>query len=262
VLQKIPVLVRKWETLESQLTEARQIKPGWYINEQLPESKSPWRHHLKKRREYVETSIKKYLATHDRQRAISLLDLGCGDGNNLEYLQKYSDTVLGSDYNIVRLIRGQEKFPDVVLFLADILDYPVQDNFFEIIFFNHVLEHIHDDERALQTVHRILKPNGLLVLGVPNEGAWWWQLAYKLEPNTKKNTDHVHFYTADAIKSKLLDQGFEILETRHMGWGPPHWGLDYIIRRFKIVDDIFEFLGKRIIPTQASSLYILATKKP
>ncbi len=261
-VQKIPVLVRTWETLEYQLIEAREIKPGWYIYEQLPESKSPWRHHLKKRREYVEKAIKKYLEIYARSHATTLLDLGCGDGNNLQYLQKYAETTFGSDYNLVRLVRASLNYPATKLFLADILDYPAQDNFFEIIFFNHVLEHIHNDEHALQMVYRILKPNGLLILGIPNEGAWWWQLAYKLQPKSKKSTDHVHFYTADTIKSKLQDQGFKILDIRHLGWGPPHWGLDYIIRRIKIVDDIFELLGKRIIPNQASSLYILATKKP
>jgi SAM-dependent methyltransferase len=262
VIQKIPVLVRTWETLETQLIEAREIKPRWYINEQLSELKSPWRHHLKKRREYIEMVIKKYLEAYDRSHATTLLDLGCGDGNNLQYLQNYAEKTFGSDYNLVRLVRSFQNYPTTILFLADILDYPAQDNVFEIIFFNHVLEHIHNDELALQTVYRILKPNGLLILGIPNEGAWWWQLAYKLQPEIQKSTDHVHFYTADTIKSKLQDQGFEILEIRHLGWGPPHWGLDYIIRRFKIVDDTFERFGRRIIPNQASSLYILATKKP
>ena len=262
VIQKIPVLVRTWETLESQLIVAREIKPGWYINEQLPESKSPWRHHLKKRREYVEMAIKKYLEAYDRSHATTLLDLGCGDGNNLQFLMKFSNHVFASDYNLMRLIRANQRHPEVTLFLADILEYPIQDNFFEIIFFNHVLEHIQDDISALRTVYRLLKPNGLLILGIPNEGAWWWELAYKLQPETRKKSDHVHFYTADTIKSKLQDQGFKILEIRHLGWGPPHWGLDYIIRRIKIVDDIFELFGRRIIPNQASSLYILATKKP
>ena len=68
--------------------------------------------------------------------------------------------------------------------MADICDYPAEDDCFDVIFFNHVLEHIPDDVAALREVRRILKPGGLLVLGVPNEGAAFWQLAYRLQPKT------------------------------------------------------------------------------
>jgi len=129
-----------------------------------------------------------------------------------------------------------------------------------LIFFNHVIEHIREDKKAIETVYRILKPGGLLILGTPNEGVWWWQLAYRLQPESLKTSDHVHFYTAKTISAILEERGFHILEVKHLGWGPPHWTLDSLIRRYKWVDDSFEWFGKRVIPNQASSLYVLATK--
>jgi SAM-dependent methyltransferase len=260
VEQGIPRLVKNWQQHEEELNQAKAVKPGWYLEEQPPELVSPWRHHLRKRRQYVEAAIQEYLDGKRQSRATTMLDLGCGDGNHLQYLQNYAVAVFGSDYNLVRLVRSRARYKNIVLFLADILDYPAQDGFFEIIFFNHVLEHIHDDKKALETVFRILKPTGLLVLGVPNEGVWWWQLAYKLQPQTLQTTDHVGFYTAESIAQKLIGRGFKLLEIKHMGWGPPHWGLDMRIRKYKLVDDLFELVGKAIFPRQASSLYILATK--
>ena len=64
--------------------------------------------------------------------------------------------------------------PSATLLLADILDYPAGDAAFDLVLFHHVIEHILDDTAALATVRRILKPGGLLVLGTPNEGCWWW----------------------------------------------------------------------------------------
>jgi SAM-dependent methyltransferase len=260
LIREIPILVRDWGKHEEEIQEARRVNPGWYEKEQLDEAINPWRHHLKKRRHYVERSIAQYLHVTGQRQAKTLLDMGCGDGNNLEYLRKYTERLFGSDYNLIRLLRARSRQYGITLFLADILDYPVRDDFFDIIFFNHVIEHIPDDAKALETVFRILKPKGLLVLGTPNEGVWWWQLAYRLQPETLKKTDHVHFYTAESLYEKLIRQGFKLLEVKHIGWGPPHWSLDERIRKYKIVDDILERIGKTFFPQQASSLYILATK--
>lgn len=260
VEQSIPILIRDWTFHEQELEHARQINPSWYVQEQLPENISPYRHQLLKRRLYVEATIQDYLRKQQKPQAVTLLDLGCGDGNHLVYLQKYAEAAFGSDYNLVRLVRAKARQPDTHLFLADILDYPVADNYFEIIFFNHVIEHIADDLSALRTIYRILRPNGLLILGTPNEGAWWWQLAYRLQPQTLQRTDHVNFYTVDTLAQKLTQAGFKTIDAKLMGWGVPHWSFDACLRQSKWIDDLFENVGKMILPRQASSIYMIATK--
>lgn len=262
VEQDIPLLVRQPDTHEEDLAQARQVNPAWYCEEQFPEEASPWRHHLKKRRLLVEAVLDRHLAGIGPAGAdINLLDLGCGDGHNLRFLGKYCQNLHGSDYNQVRLVRAKALNPDAQLFMADILDYPARDDFFDIVYFNHVLEHIQEDQAALETVFRILKPGGLMVLGVPNEGCWWWQQAYKNDPESLKTTDHLHFYTAANLEPKVTSQGFLIQEIRHLGWGIPHWQWDMKTRKYKVLDDLFEALGRMLIPRQSSSLYILA-KKP
>jgi SAM-dependent methyltransferase len=260
VQEGIPLLVSNWETHKSEIEQAKSILPNWYLMEQPPENSSPWRHHLRKRRLYVETTIKNFLNQSNTKQIENLLDLGCGDGNHLAYLSKYAAHLFGSDYNLVRLSRAHKRFPDVFLFLADLLNYPISKESFDILFFNHVLEHIHEDEKALQIAFNLLKPGGLLILGIPNEGEWWWQLAYKLDPITLKTTDHVQFYTLKTISKKILSTGFTIKESKYLGWGPPNWKLDSRIRKYKIIDDGFEKIGKIVIPHQASSLYIIALK--
>jgi ubiquinone/menaquinone biosynthesis C-methylase UbiE len=257
VRDDIPILVRDWEQTDQMIEAAGEAKPGWYKLEQSTEAVSPWRHHLKKRRLYVEEKLREYLG---HRKASATLDLGCGDGKHLDWLQKYSHELFGSDYNLLRLVRANAVHPQATLFLADVLDYPAKDNFYEIIFFNHVIEHIPDDGAALREIFRILKPGGLLVLGTPNEGRWWWQLAYRLQPNVLKVSDHVHFYTSETLIQTMEQHGFSITEVKHIGWGPPHWSLDRRIRGHKILDDAFETVGSRLFPRQASSLYVLATK--
>jgi SAM-dependent methyltransferase len=238
---------------------ARSVNPLWYVEEQPPEEASPWRHHIKKRRQYVERVLHRELTARGTAKAAALLDLGCGDGNHPKWLGRHAQVLYGSDYNALRLARARSLVPEARLFLGDILDYPAEDGAFDVIFFNHVIEHIPDDVRALSEIRRILAPGGLLILGTPNEGAWWWQLAYRRTPHLRATTDHVHFYTAETISAKMQDAGLRITEVHHMGWGPPDWELDGRWRRHKLVDDVFEWIGKLLLRRQASSLYIIAT---
>ena len=44
---------------------------------------------------------------------------------------------------------------------ADICNLPFESNSYDIIFCNHVLEHIEDDKKAMQELLRVLKPGGM-----------------------------------------------------------------------------------------------------
>ena len=259
-VQGVPLLVRDWEAHSESMAQARSNKPGWYCEVQPDETVSPWRHHIRKRRQYIESAVARYLERKRIASVGSLLDLGCGDGNHLGHMSQYGRRLFGTDYNIDRLLRARARFPSGTFFLGDTLDLPVKDEFFDLVFFHHVIEHIEYDEGALATIHRILKKGGLLVLGAPNEGAWWWQLAYTLQPKTRKTTDHVHFYTAEKLSDKVRRSGLNVAEVKHIGYGLPHWSLDALVRQHKWAHDLLDSVGKRVMPRQASSLYILAEK--
>ena len=50
---------------------------------------------------------------------------------------------------------------------ADICSLPFEDNSYDFIICNHVLEHIPDDTKAMQELYRVLAPNGTAILQVP-----------------------------------------------------------------------------------------------
>ena len=260
MIKGIPLLVRDRKSHEARLEKVRDLRPAFNLEPQPTEEASPWIHHLRKRRRYVRRAIADHLSRLGKTRAKTLLDLGCGDGNHLAYLAPLAENLWASDHDFRRLLRAGSRESGADLFLADIFSYPVRPESFEVILCNHVLEHLEEDGQALRIIRRILKPRGLLVLGVPNEGAGWWRLAYRLEPGVRRRTDHRHFYTAPTIGQKIRQAGFELLEIEHLGWGPPLWSLDGRIRKYKSVDDLLELLGRRFFPSQSSSLYVLAAK--
>jgi len=100
---------------------------------------------------------------------------------------------------------------------ADICDLPFADNEFDLIFCNHVLEHIPDDTKAMQELYRVLKKGGVGIFQIPQD------LSRKItfEDNTitdKKERakifgqyDHVRIYGRDYF-DKLRRIGFIVDE--------------------------------------------------
>ena len=52
---------------------------------------------------------------------------------------------------------------------ADILKLPFEDNSFDFILCNHVLEHIEDDSKAMSELYRVLKPGGTGIFQIPQD---------------------------------------------------------------------------------------------
>ncbi|MFD1614705.1 class I SAM-dependent methyltransferase [Gelatiniphilus marinus] len=100
---------------------------------------------------------------------------------------------------------------------ADICNLPFEDNIYDVILCNHVLEHIPDDRKAMQELYRVLKPNGMAVLQIPQD----LNRAETFEDDSitdKKERaeifgqyDHVRVYGRDYF-DKLRSIGFKVEE--------------------------------------------------
>jgi len=100
---------------------------------------------------------------------------------------------------------------------ADICDLPFEDNSFDIVFCNHVLEHIEDDFKAMSELYRVLKPKGLGVFQIPQdlnlENTYEDFSITAPEERTKHfgQYDHVRVYGKDYF-NRLRKVGFQVQE--------------------------------------------------
>lgn len=106
--------------------------------------------------------------------------------------------------------------------IVDIQDIPYQDDYFDLIYCSHILEHVPDDKKAMNELCRVLKPGGTALILVPINGIAF-ELPYdetKTLEDEKYNTpelrekyygqfDHLRLYGSD-FKDKLIDSGFKI----------------------------------------------------
>lgn len=100
---------------------------------------------------------------------------------------------------------------------ADICNLPFQDNEFDIILCNHVLEHIPDDTTAMNELYRVMKVGGTGIFQIPQD----LKRALTFEDNTITDQkerakifgqyDHVRVYGRDYF-DKLRSIGFKVEE--------------------------------------------------
>ncbi|MBZ9651328.1 class I SAM-dependent methyltransferase [Psychroflexus montanilacus] len=100
---------------------------------------------------------------------------------------------------------------------ADICDLPFEDNSFDTIICNHVLEHIEDDTKAMMELYRILKPKGMAILQIPQDldRKTTFEDNSIVDPKERAKIfgqyDHLRVYGLDFF-DKLRSIGFEVNE--------------------------------------------------
>ena len=97
----------------------------------------------------------------------------------------------------------------------DVQNIPIEDNTYDTILCNHVLEHVDDDRKAIREFQRILKPGGMAIMQVPLDPD------YKVtdeDPTIKdpaererrfRQYDHVRLYGQD-YPVRLKECGFKV----------------------------------------------------
>ena len=100
---------------------------------------------------------------------------------------------------------------------ADICNLPFEDQTFDVIFCNHVLEHIPEDTKAMQELYRVLKVGGMGIFQIPQDLSR--EKTFEDNSITDKKErqkifgqyDHVRIYGRDYF-DKLRSIGFKVDE--------------------------------------------------
>lgn len=100
---------------------------------------------------------------------------------------------------------------------ADICNLPFKEESFDVIFCNHVLEHIADDNKAMQELYRVMKKGGFGIFQIPQDLSREETFEDNSITDKKERAkifgqyDHVRVYGKDYF-DKLRSVGFEVKE--------------------------------------------------
>lgn len=138
-----------------------------------------------------------------------ILDVGCGPGKLLRVLRDWGWDTYGVDFSPAAVNFAREKY-QLNVDLGTIFDPRYASNYFDMVMFNHSLEHVYDPVDTLIEAYRILKPGGTLLITIPNAdsfeacvfGKWWIQW----DPPR-----HLYHFTRKTMSRMLIDTGFNCI---------------------------------------------------
>lgn len=131
-----------------------------------------------------------------KKRIGNILDVGCGTGSNLQWLNKFGEAT-GIDNNLKALSLCGVK-NKVILGRADNL--PIN-NMYALITAFDVLEHLEDDKKALKEWKRVVEKGGYLFISVP---AYQW-----LFSSHDKQMMHYRRYNKGQLLQLVKEAGFK-----------------------------------------------------
>ena len=100
--------------------------------------------------------------------SLKILDLGSGEGGTSKVLAENND-VVSFDISKERLRRQSESTENLERLCGSALDLPFNKNSFDIVILQDVIEHLPEKDNFPETIHHLLKDEGIVYLSTPNK---------------------------------------------------------------------------------------------
>jgi len=160
-----------------------------------------------------------------------VLDLGCSNGQRSIKAAKKCKQLIGLDYDKKQLQIARNSINDLGLKNITFKQYnlekklPFKNKKFDKALCLDVLEHINNRDQLLKEIKRVLKPNGLTFISIPNIDTSWKRLQQKVGiKNAYADPDHKIEYAEQEVKEIVEKHGFKILDFKPVVYDTPWIG--------------------------------------
>lgn len=169
-----------------------------------------------KREDYynkIRYEMLKYLPSNAKK----ILEVGCGNGAFAEVIKKQNEAEVWG----IEMMANESAAAALVLDKAftgtceeHLNDLP--NEYFEVIYFNDVLEHMVDPYQVLKDLKAKLAPNGIIVSSIPNMRyhsaltALLFKKDWKYTTHGIMDFTHLRFFTKKSIERMFIEAGYSI----------------------------------------------------
>lgn len=137
------------------------------------------------------------------------LDVGCNYGFTVKSALDLGLQAKGIDIDATAVAASQKTYGTNFFSVSSVEDYAASGQKADILYTSEVIEHVHDPERFVASIAKILDKNGILYLTTPDAGHWRrpkifadWEQAMPPE--------HITYFTRKSIALLLEKHGLKV----------------------------------------------------
>ena len=162
--------------------------------------------------------LRNFMIVIPKEKKGSLLDIGCGSGEFLYQMKSYGWNVYGVEISQASTNIGNKRGLNILCGELGGADF--SDNFFDVVVLNQTLEHVYSPSSYLKEIHRILKPEGTLIIAVPNIGCMESKM-FKENWHLLDVPTHLYFFNTTSLRRYLEKYGFAVEKVLSKRFSPP-----------------------------------------
>ena len=170
---------------------------------------------------YVDRTEKRLVFSLLTKKSGKALDLGCGTGNYTLELARRGFDVVGIDASVRMVEMARKKGANCTV--GDAYSIPFPDGSFDLVMSITMFEFIHDPEKVLGEIHRVLKPGGEVIIGTMNGRSAWFLFKRLKSLFVETAYRYARFYTPSELESLLRKAGFVDVKSAGVIFFPSWW---------------------------------------
>jgi 2-polyprenyl-3-methyl-5-hydroxy-6-metoxy-1,4-benzoquinol methylase len=181
------------------------------------------RHLLSERKQSL-SRIKEITDYLDTLKGKKILDIGCGLGWLLSYLDDDWDK-FGIEISKFASNHAQQYG---AIFNGTLESY-LDNSKFDVIILNHVIEHLESPIYTLNKIRNLLNDKGIFILGTPDFDS---AAARRYGDRFRLLNDptHISLFSSDSMHRCLRDQGFKIKKVEYPYFDTPYFNKDNLLK--------------------------------
>lgn len=158
--------------------------------------------------------------------ALTVLDIGCGRGDNARRLKEKGMAVDGISISEKEIVLASPYLRKGLLYNVEQgLPEEVKANKYDVIICSHVIEHIQYPEKLFEDIRMIMNPGSIFIVALPNIMHYRsrWELMkgnFNYQTSGIWDNTHVKWYTFKSAAQLLSENGFLVIKSDVTGTIP------------------------------------------
>ncbi len=205
IIEKVPILLNNNDIEKVSNSELHKIQNSefrYVEHYQIDANEYDYFQHRTGATEHSERRVREYIKSVVPKNIQNILDVGCGSAWCAKIFCNQGVEVVSLDITVKNTSEALKRYPfdNHYAVVADAFNLPFQKQSFDCIIASEIIEHVPQPDKFIESLFKVLKPNGKLIITTPYKEKLNFSLCIHCNKMTPQNA-HIHSFDEQKLIS-------------------------------------------------------------